>query len=163
MAATRWGPCHGCGAQIQSPRMHRDSHYCGLPCMHDAGCRWVCCELDVCGCTSYAKRRRVLRETRDAMRVMAGVLVDNGLLEAYEEELDETSLPEVDLAADQGPGGADETSDHEDVEATLRATVAERSEADMLHQLAETAASLSERSQLRAENARLRALLDRRS
>jgi len=143
--------------------MYRDSYYCGLPCMHDAGCRWVCRELDDCGCTKYAKRRRVLRETRDAMRVMTGVLVDNGLLETYEEELDETSLPEVALAADRGPGGADETSDHEDVEATLRATVAERSEADMLHQLAETAASLSERDQLRAENARLRALLDRRS
>ena len=45
----------------------------------------------------------------------------------------------------------------------LQDTLAERSEADMLHQLTETAASLSERDQLRAENARLRALLELRS
>ena len=143
--------------------MYMRRRYCGLPCMHDAGCRWVCDEIGACGCTSYAKRRRVLRWTRDTMRVMTGVLADNDLLEAYEEAIDETCLPEVDLAADKGPGGADETSDHEDESAALRATVAERSEADVLHQLVNTAASMSERDQLRAENARLRALLALRS
>ena len=139
-------------------------HYCSRPCMHDAGCRWVCAELDDCGCTAYAKRRRVLRWTRDTMRVMRGVLDDNDLLYEFDEAIAETTLPEVDLDTDQGgPGEADETSDHEDESAVLRATVAERSEADVLHQLVNTAASVSERDQLRAENARLRALLALRS
>ena len=42
---------------------------------------------------------------------------------------------------------------------TLRAIVAARSEADALHQLVSSAAVLAERDELRAENARLRALL----
>ena len=162
MAVRRWGNCYGCGGQIQSPQiMFMRRHYCSRTCMHADGCRWVCAELDDCGCTPYAKRRRVLRWTRDTMRVMRGVLEDNDLVDEFEEAHEETNLPQVDLDTDQGgPGEADESSDHEDESAVLRATVAERSEADVLHQLVNSAASMVERDQLHAENARLLAEAD---
>ena len=164
MAVRDWGNCYGCGGQIGSPQgLFMSRSYCSLICMHADGCRWVwlCEEIGDCGCTPYAKRRRVLRETRDSMRVMRGVLEDNDLMDEFEEAHEESCLPEVELDDPaQGPGEADESSDVEDETVALRAIVAARSEADVLHQLVTSAASLAERDRLHAENARLLAEAD---
>jgi len=129
--------------------------------MHTAGCRLDCDEIGDCGCTPYAKRRRVLRSTRDTMRVMRNVLEDHGLMDEFEEDREESGVAEVELDDPaQGPGEADESSDVEDETVALRAIVAARSEADVLHQLVTSAASLAERDRLHAENARLLAEAD---
>ena len=145
---------------------------CSTRCYHAAGNRYFCAVLPNCGCTPYAKRRRVLRETRQTVRDMWEILEDNDLLD----ELSEVMVPnDLDPIPD-GPGEADESSDVEDETLTLRTIVAARTEADVLHQLVTSAAALAETQrlrseseelraeseELRSENARLRALLDLR-
>ena len=139
-------PCSSCGAQI-TRFTYKGLRYCSTRCMHAAGNRlsWVCSEIDDCGCTQYAKLRRILRETRGTMRDMLAFMMSQRGLEG------------VPLPLDDGPGGADESSDVEDETLTLRAIVAARSEADALHQLVNSAASLAERERLHAEVARVQA------
>ena len=172
MDTSFWRNCSSCGVHVQNPVLwYMDLLYCTRRCMHAAGCRWDCSVLGDCGCTPYAKRRRVLRSTRNTMRVMRNVLEDHGLMDELEDALGETGLTDVELDDPQdGPGEADEGSDVEDETVVLRAivaarseaeaTVAARSEADVLHQLVNSAASLAERDRLYAENARLLAEAD---
>ena len=160
MATSRFGNCSSCGVQMQSPLWYLDLFYCSRRCAHAAGCRWDCDEIGDCGCTPYAKRRRVLRETRHAMRVMRDVLEENDLMGDFDTDRAHTAAADIELELDQGPGGADEASDVEDETVALRATVAARSEADVLHQLVDSAASLAERERLHAEIARLQAEVD---
>ena len=73
------------------------------------------------GMSSYAKKRRFLRDHRVQMRVMEDILVYNGLTEEYHAEV----MVEMDnvpfwLGFDDGPGGMDESSDTEDPETILR-------------------------------------------
>jgi len=108
------------------------------------------------------------------MRIMRDVLEDHGLMLEFGRELEAAGLPEVELDDPaQGPGGADESSDVEDETVALRAiatavrsdaeaTAAARAEADVLHQLVNSAASLAERERLHVEIARLRAEADAR-
>ena len=149
-------PCFNCGLQLQIHQKCCGS--CGhwpFVCTH-AECPW-----DRCVSTPYAKRRRVLRSTRDTMRVMRDVLEGNGLMSDFEEAHAWTGLPHVELDESQdGPGEADEASDVEDETVALRATVAARSEVDVLHQLVDSAASLAERERLHAEIVRLQAEVD---
>ena len=163
--------CGSCGGEMQLHIYYRDLFYCSSRCVHAAGCRFECCDGD-CGCTPYAKRRRVLRETRNTMRVMRDVLEDNDLMGELEEALG-AGLSDFELdTAQDGPGEADEGSDVEDETVALRAiaaarsdaeaTVAARAEADVLHQLVNSAASLAERDRLHAEIARLLAEADAR-
>ena len=147
-------PCSSCGVQITQFK-HGALSYCSHRCVHAAGHRWgwVCSEIGDCGCTPYAKRRRVLRETRETVRALLIIIACNGLVG----ELADVMVPNDLTGLDDGPGGADESSDVEDETLALRAIVAARSEADMLHQLVDSAASLAERDRLRAETARAQA------
>ena len=61
--------------------------YCSFVCSHDAGDRTNCGRRD-CGCTGYARKRRLLREHRIAMRVMEEFLEEEGL----DEELNDRML-----------------------------------------------------------------------
>ena len=51
---------------------------CSRECGHVAGDRSACLRWN-CGCTDYAKKRRLLREHRVNMRVMDDVILENGL------------------------------------------------------------------------------------
>ena len=51
---------------------------CSRECEHAAGDRSGCLRWN-CGCTDYAKKRRLLREHRVNMRVMDDVILENGL------------------------------------------------------------------------------------
>ena len=153
------GLCGSCGGELRMRLQHGAHFYCSTRCSHAAGCRLFCSVLDNCGCTPYAKRRRLLRQTRVTVRDMLEIITDNGL----EDELTEILVPNDLDEPHDGPGEADESSDVEDETLALRAIVAARSEADALHQLVNSAAALAERDQLRAEIARLRALLALRS
>ena len=147
--------CGTCGGELRMRLPYGDLVYCSTRCQHAAGSRVFCGVLDNCGCTPYAKRRRVLRQTRDTVRDMLEIIMNNGL----EDELTGILVPNDLDEPHDGPGEADESSDVEDETLTLRAIVAARSEADALHQLVNSAAALAETQELRAENARLRALL----
>ena len=148
-------PCGSCGGKMRMCLPHGDLFYCSTRCAHAAGCRLFCSVLDNCGCTPYAKRRRLLRQSRQTVRDMWDILEDNSLLD----ELSEVFVPNDLDEHCGGPGEADESSDVEDETLTLRAIVAARTEADALHQLVNSAAVLAETQELRSENARLRALL----
>jgi len=154
--------CGTCGGEPGLRLPHGDLFYCSTRCHHAAGSRIFCAVLNNCGCTPYAKRRRVLRQTRQTVRDMWDILDDYDLLD----ELSEVMVPnDLDEPCD-GPGEPDESSDVEDETLALRQIVAARTEADVLHQLVNSAAALAERDrlrseseELRSENARLRALL----
>ena len=90
--------------------------YCSNRCSHDAGDRSACLGWD-CGCTNYAKKRRMLREHREQMRVMEMYIEDR---DEYEDALDqEMGSLGFDLELDDGLGGLDEASDIEDPDALL--------------------------------------------
>ena len=70
--------------------------------------------------TSYAKKRRLLREHRAQMRVMEDVLEQHNLTEAYELEVQvETDQSVFWLGYDTGPDGMDEGSECEEPYAEL--------------------------------------------
>ena len=78
-----------------------------------------------CGCTGYAKKRRLLREHRRKMRVMDELIEDHGLEEELQELLvDETGNTNFWLGEHEV---MDEGSDQEDPEAALRKEVADKS------------------------------------
>ena len=147
--------CGICGGEPGLRLQHGSLFCCSTRCHHAAGSRVFCAVLTNCGCTPYAKRRRVLRETRETMRYMLEIIVDNGL----EDELIDIVMPNDLDEPHDGPGEADESSDVEDETLALRQIVAARTEADTLHQLVSSAAALAETQELRAEVARLRALI----
>lgn len=70
--------------------------------------------------TRFAKKRRLLREHRDEMRVMESVLEHHDVMDAVEDyverRLDRSMFW---LGDDPGPGGMDEGDDEEDPEAEL--------------------------------------------
>ena len=93
---------------------------CSRECEHAAGDRSGCLRWN-CGCTDYAKKRRLLREHRVNMRVMDDVILENGLDEELEDRLvQETGNTNFFLGLD---ADLDEPSDAEDPEEELRATV----------------------------------------
>ena len=94
--------------------------FCGAVCSHAAGdrtaCRWAC------GCTAYAKKRRLLRAHREEMRIALDLLIEHGLEAEYESRLiAETGNTGFCLAYSEV---LDEASDVEDPEAALRDEVA---------------------------------------
>ena len=90
---------------------------CSKECNHAAGDRTACYGWD-CGCTRYAKKRRLLREHRAEMRVMKRLIEDEGLEETLEDIMvEETGNTHFCLSSDSE---MDEASDQEDPEAALR-------------------------------------------
>ena len=124
-------PCSSCGvqAQIQEPCGSCGSCHSGCK---QPGCLWNWCALDI-DCTPAAKHRRVSLEDIAVMNEIEKAL-----------ELDEPR---------DGSDEADESSDDEDE--TLSLLIAVRAEADALHRLVNTAASLAERDRLHAEVTRV--------
>ena len=96
---------------------------CSRECGHAAGDRTFSC-LQGCGCTRYSKKRRLLREHRQQMRVMDELFEDHGLDEELAARLeDETGdAGKFCLSEDM-----DEGSDQEDPEAALRKEVDDKS------------------------------------
>ena len=79
-----------------------------------------CGALRECGCTRYAKKRRLLRRHRAQMRVMMDLIDDNDLQDELETELDATGNDNYWLG---DHSDMDEPSDAEDPEAALRKEV----------------------------------------
>jgi predicted hydrolase (HD superfamily) len=101
---------------------------CSYRCLHDAG-DFTSCGIPgfVCGCTGYAKKRRLLRRHRASMRVMEDVIAENGLEGEVERELEDTgnSKFHLGLCSDM-----DEDSDGDDPERVAVEKVREIREAD---------------------------------
>ena len=95
--------------------------YCSALCSHAAGDRTACVGWN-CGCTEYAKKRRLLRDHRTNMRIMDDMIFENGLQEELEDRL-MRETGNVNFFLDQD-ASLDEPSDAEDPEDKLRATVA---------------------------------------
>ena len=114
--------CGQCGALKQPDTWScfwRGIWYCSRECIHAAGDRSAC-HRD-CGCTRYAKKRRVLRRHRAQMRVMMDLIDDNGLQEELETDMiHETGNTSYWLG---DHSDMDEPSDAEDPEAALRKEV----------------------------------------
>ena len=97
--------------------------YCSARCRHDAGDRSACSGWD-CGCTKYAKKRRLLRNHRRNMRIMDDLIADHNLGQELEDRLiEETGNTNFWLGEDSGQDSMDEDSDQEDPEAVLRQQV----------------------------------------
>ena len=101
---------------------------CSAECSHAAGDRSACYGWD-CGCTRYAKKRRLLKAHRREMRVVEEFIHDHGLTEELEERLIEET-GNVGFCLETDSEDMDEPSDKEEPDQQLRATVdALRSEA----------------------------------
>ena len=95
----------------------QDRWFCSLNCSHAAGDR-TACHQD-CGCTSYARKRRLLRDHRACMRAMEELIDQHGLSDELDDLLIErTGNTNFWLGDDSF---LDEPSDAEDPEETLRA------------------------------------------
>ena len=102
-----------------------DKWYCSNICRHDAGDRTGCLGWE-CGCTQYAKKRRLLRAHRIQMRIMDDLIDDNDLHDELEERMvEETGNTGFWLGYDSE--GLDESSDKEDPEKTLRKEIDDKS------------------------------------
>jgi hypothetical protein len=108
---------------------YKEQWVCGSPqCLHDAGYHRICSRSDVvCGCSRYAKKRRLLRNHRTNMRVMDMIIRRNGSEEELEDRLEQvTENSNFYLGLDPT---MDEDSDAEDPERTLAEKVRELQEA----------------------------------
>ena len=138
MAAAGLRPCNYC--QQQKPyndesHFWKDHWYCSKKCGHDAGDRSACGRN--CGCTGYAKKRRLLRAHRVNMRVMDELMREQGLEEELEERMeDETGNTNFWLGHCES---MDEDSEQEDPEAALRLELAD-TEAALRLELADRSA-----------------------
>ena len=118
--------CPHCGVHMPMPPgpgtlRYRGQWMCSKECSHAAGDRSACRGWD-CGCTRYAKKRRLLRAHRRNMRIMEDLICEHGLDEELEERLiEETGTVNFWLGSD--PEEMDEPSDTEDPEQQLRTTV----------------------------------------
>jgi hypothetical protein len=89
--------------------------YCNTRCAHAAGDRSVC--RAGFGCTGYARKRRLLRQHRQQMRVMDDIIADAGLTHELEQRLvEETGNTGFWLGHDSE---LDEGSDKDDPERML--------------------------------------------
>ena len=90
---------------------------------HAAGDHSACLGWD-CGCTGYAKKRRLLRDHRTQMRIMQDIIDDHDLASELEEDVvAQTANTGFWLGYDTGFGGMDEGSDAEDPEADAKEEV----------------------------------------
>ena len=110
--------CSRCSVTSALPGLWwQDCWYCSAVCSHAAGDRTACTQH--CGCTGYARKRRLLRDHRANMRVMEELIDQHGLSEELDDLLIEhTGNTNFWLGQDSF---LDEPSDTEDPEDTLRA------------------------------------------
>ena len=119
-------PCAMCGKEMTTEHFWGDAAYCSKECRHAAGDRSACLGWN-CGCTKYAKKRRLLNRHREEMRIMTDLLEANGLGEELEDKIvEETGNTRFYLGFDTGLDGLDEDSDQEDSELELRKEVLEK-------------------------------------
>ena len=116
--------CNQCGAGQPGnrPGYWLGRWYCSRECGHAAGDREACSGWE-CGCTRYAKKRRLLRRHREQMRVMMDLIEDNELEEILQDDM-------IDVTGNTGfwlghISHMDEASDEEDPHAALEKEVAE--------------------------------------
>ena len=113
--------CGHCGEEkpedTEDARFYLGKWMCSRRCAHNAGDKTGCYGWN-CGCTSYAKKRRLLRDHRRNMRVMDDVITENGLEQELEERLiEETGNTNFWLGHDREMDG---DSDQEDPEAAAK-------------------------------------------
>ena len=122
--------CSQCGVQLPTPpagqfnMRYLDQWVCSRECGHAAGDRSGCLAWD-CGCTRYAKKRRLLREHRLQMRVMQQVIYDNQLEDEAQAALEEEGGDGLFFLGTDSE--MDEASDVSDPEQELRAAAADQS------------------------------------
>ena len=102
-------PCGQCGTTMQTLHFYNGNRYCSEECCHKAGDRSRCRIGSNCGCTPWAIKRRQLRKSRVAMRVMRQVISDYALQGVLERRL--ALEGDLAIAADYT---MDEDSDAED-------------------------------------------------
>ena len=153
--------CSRCSVSSALPGLRwQNRWYCSAACSHADGDRSACTQD--CGCTVYARRRRILRDHRYNMRIMEQLIDHNDL----SEELDDMLIRHgnTNFSLDDHPF-MDEPSDTEDPEETLRAAnAALRSEAADQSTMVQAVQQALEYDRMRAdvEHARM-ALEDMRS
>ena len=103
----------------------KDSWHCSKVCRHEAGDRTACWKE--CGCTSYAKKRRLLRVHRNQMRIMDDLINDYHLEDELEERIEEETGNSGCWLGYESEG-MDESSDEEDPEKTLRQDIEDKSQ-----------------------------------
>ena len=119
------GQCGRVGFEPLSGCCWRDVWFCSHVCSHAAGDRSACLGWD-CGCTGYAKKRRLLRDHRTQMRIMQDIIDDHDLASELEEDMiAQTGNTGFWLGYDTGYAGLDESSDTEDPEANAKQEVQE--------------------------------------
>ena len=150
--------CSQCGSPLPAPRQYLGQWMCSRECSHAAGDRSGCLGWN-CGCTAYAKMRRFLRDHRVNMRVMEELIFEEGLEEELEDRLvDFTGNTNFFLGFD---ANLDESSDAEDPEQQLRATIDNlRSEAADVQHFVDAAAGALQQSNVLLELERTRMKLE---
>ena len=119
------GHCACARSDALSGCFWRDVWFCSHVCSHAAGDRSACLGWD-CGCTGYAKKRRLLRDHRTQMRLMQDIIDEHELGLLLEEDVvDHTGNTGFWLGYDTGHGGLDEGSEAEDPEADAKEEVQE--------------------------------------
>ena len=110
--------CSRCSVTSALPGLWwQNSWYCSAACSHAAGDRTACTQH--CGCTGYARKRRLLRDHRANMRIMEQLIDHHDLSEELDDLLiQHTGNTNFWLGDDSF---LDEPSDTEDPEETLRA------------------------------------------
>ena len=122
MSRPACGQC-GLGFIPSSVCCWRDVWFCSRVCAHAAGDHSACLGWD-CGCTGYAKKRRLLRDHRTQMRIMQELIDDHDLASELEEDVvAQMGNNTFWLGYDTGFGGMDEGSDAEDPEADAKQEV----------------------------------------
>ena len=118
--------CALCRKEMTTTHFWEGVAYCSKECRHAAGDRTVCLGWN-CGCTKYAKKRRLLNRHREEMRWTSDFIIRHELDDAYEMEVESSSgIDQFWLGLHEE---LDEDSDQEDPELALREALAKSNEA----------------------------------
>ena len=117
--------CALCQNVVTTTHLWRRKVYCSKECRHAAGDRSVCVGWN-CGCTKYAKKRRLLNEHREEMRYVRDFIIRYEMDDTYDVDMDKHYRTELSLKFD---AEIDEDSDQEDPEQALREALAKSNEA----------------------------------
>ena len=126
-------PCALCGKEMApwAPWPHDDElwrgvAYCSKECRHQAGDRSACVGWN-CGCTKYAKKRRLLTRHREEMRWTSDFISRHELDDVYTMEVESSWV--INPFCLGFHKELDEDSDQEDPELALREALAKSNEA----------------------------------